>query len=231
MTRKDKGKEVREGTPGPTKGGPRAVTIPPPNMEVAIFMIEGTEPYVQNAFTKKARDQMEKSHREGQPDKKRKKKPPRNFEAEFPESIHTAIEGWDGFPASAIRNGMISACSLVDFRMTLAKKCLFVLADGYDLVSGQPLVRMLEGKPEMKGPEPLPNADGTMHMRIRAIWAPGWRARVRIRFDADKFMLADVANLLNRVGVQIGIGAGRPDSKNSPGCGWGLFTLVEEKRR
>jgi hypothetical protein len=32
-----------------------------------------------------------------------------------------------------------------------------------------------------------------------------------------------------RVGLQVGIGEGRPDSKNSAGMGWGLFTIEEAK--
>jgi len=32
--------------------------------------------------------------------------------------------------------------------------------------------------------------------------------------------------LLARVGMQVGIGEGRPDSKNSAGMGWGLFEVV-----
>ena len=35
----------------------------------------------------------------------------------------------------------------------------------------------------------------------------------------------DVTNLLMRVGQQVGIGEGRPDSKNSAGMGWGTFNV------
>lgn len=46
-------------------------------------------------------------------------------------------------------------------------------------------------------------------------------------------LAVDVANLMNRVGAQVGIGEGRPDSKNSAGMGWGLFSIetkTQEKR-
>jgi hypothetical protein len=36
----------------------------------------------------------------------------------------------------------------------------------------------------------------------------------------------DVTNLINRVGLQVGIGEGRPDSKDSAGIGLGLFEIV-----
>jgi hypothetical protein len=41
----------------------------------------------------------------------------------------------------------------------------------------------------------------------------------------DQFTHQDVANLMTRVGLQVGLGEGRPDSKNSAGMGWGLFQI------
>jgi hypothetical protein len=46
------------------------------------------------------------------------------------------------------------------------------------------------------------------------------------RYDMDQFKVADVLNLVSRCGMQVGIGAGRPDSKASAGCGFGLFNVV-----
>jgi hypothetical protein len=59
------------------------------------------------------------------------------------------------------------------------------------------------------------------------MWEPGWEATVRIRFDADLFTITDVANLLRRAGLQVGVGEGRPDSKKSAGMGWGIFDISE----
>jgi hypothetical protein len=57
------------------------------------------------------------------------------------------------------------------------------------------------------------------------MWREGWEAKLRIRYDADQFSLSDVSNLLARAGMQVGVGEGRPDSKDSAGLGWGLFSL------
>jgi hypothetical protein len=46
----------------------------------------------------------------------------------------------------------------------------------------------------------------------------------------DQFKMADVLNLVSRCGMQVGIGAGRPDSKASAGCGFGLFNVVPTDR-
>jgi hypothetical protein len=48
---------------------------------------------------------------------------------------------------------------------------------------------------------------------------------VRVQYDADQFTATDAANLMTRVGAQVGIGEGRPDSKMSAGMGWGTFKL------
>ena len=53
-----------------------------------------------------------------------------------------------------------------------------------------------------------------------------WASKLRVRYDADLFTANDVINLVMRVGLQVGIGEGRPDSKSSAGCGWGTFRVV-----
>jgi hypothetical protein len=57
-----------------------------------------------------------------------------------------------------------------------------------------------------------------------------WAARLTIRYDMDQFKMNDVLNLVARCGMQVGIGAGRPDSKASAGCGFGLFQVVPTER-
>ena len=53
-----------------------------------------------------------------------------------------------------------------------------------------------------------------------------WAAKLTVRYDTDQFKMNDVLNLVARCGMQVGIGAGRPDSKASAGCGFGLFRVV-----
>jgi hypothetical protein len=52
-----------------------------------------------------------------------------------------------------------------------------------------------------------------------------WSADITLRWDADQLTLVDVANLLDRAGLQVGIGEGRADSKKSTGMGWGSFKV------
>lgn len=199
------------------------VVIPSPNFKTAEFTIRGTSPYVQLKFSQKVKEMLKAAHEEGQKSKKGKKKEPRNFDEDYQNSIHYSTEGWVGMPAAGFRNATISACRTVNFKMTLAKLSVFFEADGYDRDDGTPLIK-IEGKPE-KVMHHVRNQTGVVDLRVRAMWRE-WTAKVRVKWDADQFNLTDVTNLLQRVGLQVGIGEGRPDSKLSCGMGWGLFDIV-----
>jgi hypothetical protein len=100
---------------------------------------------------------------------------------------------------------------------------VFVDHDSIDDLEGQPLVR-LYGTPELNTMHTR-NATGVVDVRARPMWRE-WSAKVRVKYDADQFSLQDVTNLMQRVGMQVGIGEGRPDSRASAGLGWGTFELV-----
>lgn len=206
-----------------------AVTIPAPKFQTSVFVIEGTAPYVQHKFSQKAQMKIRATQEAGQKAKKGAAREPRNFAADYEASLYRAEPaGWHGLPAAAFRNAMISACRIVGFQMTRAKLGAFIEADGFDREDHTPLIKITRGKPE-HFEAMVRNDNGSADIRVRGMWAPGWQAKIRVRFDADMFSTSDIANLLMRVGQQVGIGEGRPDSKNSPGQGWGLFQIVNEK--
>lgn len=223
MTTKKKGK---------TTAG--EITIAAPNFQTGEFILVGTAPYVQNKFSAKALNEMREKQEAGSTAKKGKKREAKDFEQCYESAKHVADDGWLGIPAPAFRNGMIDACRAAGFHMTKAKMSVFVEADGFDKQDGTPLVRITKGEPKTYDPDTcidlVRNATGVVDLRPRPRWAPGWEAKVRVRFDADQFTLTDVANLLMRVGMQVGIGEGRPFSKNSNGMGWGLFDLKNGKK-
>ena len=122
---------------------------------------------------------------------------------------------------------MISACKLVGFHMTKAKLAVTIEPDGFDRTDASPLVKITKGE-RQEFTVPVRLANGSVDLRPRPKWDPGWQAVVRVKFDMDQFSLKDVANLLHRVGAQVGIGEGRNDSKKSNGQGWGAFRILEE---
>ena len=120
---------------------------------------------------------------------------------------------------------MIDACRTAGLVMTRAKMSVFVLADGFDADDGTPLVRLIAGDPE-RTEMLVRNDDGSADIRIRPMWRE-WAADVTLEFDADMITPDSVVNLLDRAGRQVGIGEGRPFSKNSVGQGWGTFSVVQ----
>ena len=131
-------------------------------------------------------------------------------------------------PAPAFRNAMISACRTVGYQMTRAKLSIFIEDDGIDHDDGTPLIKFTKGKPHYVE-HCVTLATGANDIKPRPMWDPGWEAVLRVRFDADQFTVKDVANLLARAGLQVGIGAGRPDSRSSNGMGWGMFSIQATK--
>lgn len=200
------------------------VTIKPPNFQLAEFTINGLAPLVIHRFSAKTKNQMKQKMETGSAAGNKKNREAKDTDLTFQEARYISPEGWDGFNASSIRNAMISACRLVGFKMVLAKLSVFVEADGRDAEEPQiPLVRIYG---EATKQEDMARVEtGQPYVTIRAAYHD-WSAKVKIRWDADQFTQADIANLLARVGLQVGIGEGRPDSKNSAGMGWGIFEVA-----
>lgn len=199
------------------------VVISPPRFEAATFRLVGTAPYVQLRFAEKSINAMKAKMAAGSQAKKGQKREPRDFDEDYRQALHISTEGWYGMPASGFRNAMISACRVVGFQMTRAKLAIFVKADGVDAVDGMPLVK-IKGEPA-KVEHYVTNDGGARDIRVRAMWRE-WSILLRVQYDADMFSLKDVANLLTRVGLQVGVGEGRPDSKSSAGMGWGTFVVT-----
>jgi hypothetical protein len=196
------------------------ISIPAPDLRIVEFDVVGTAPYVQNRFSNKA--QIMAKQAEGSTGGKGKQRTAKDFDALYENAKHKSPEGWCGIPAPSFRAAMISACRLVGFQMTRAKLSLFVLADGLD-EDGSPIVK-IKGTPEMHTAH-VRNETGVVDIRARPMWRE-WSCKLRVRFDADQFTATDVANLMMRAGMQIGIGEGRADSKKSlTGMNWGFFAI------
>lgn len=201
----------------------KTVTISAPKIKTATFEIVGVAPLVIHRFSAKTKNEMKLKMETGKAASSKKNREAKNTDDIYQEARYISKEGWDGFHAGAIRAALISACRLVGFKMTLAKLSIFVEADGWDAQEPQiPLIRIY-GKPQKQ--EDIARVEtGQPYVTVRAAFYD-WSAKVKIRFDADQFTIDDIYNLLYRVGSQVGIGEGRPDSKKSCGMGWGLFDV------
>lgn len=200
----------------------KTVQIKAPDLRIAHFRIIGTSPYVQFKFSEKTKQKIKTTQEAGSTSRSKKDRVSKDFDAVYREAMHVSTEGWIGIPATAFRSAMISACRLGSMKMTIAKLSVFVKQDGFGS-DGTPLVK-IEGEPEQHIGHAR-NANGSVDLRCRPMWKTGWAANVRIIYDADMVTASDVANLLERVGSQVGIGEGRYDSRQCSGIGWGCFSV------
>lgn len=215
----------------PNKG--KALIITKPHMKTIMIRIGGMidRPYVQHRFGEKARKQMLADMALGDAQKKKGRSRPPRGDAEFLEEYNQAMykmaSGEAGIPCTQFRKAMVTAHKLVGQKMTIGKLCIFIRSDGIDARDGTPLVR-IRGKASRRPPMAVRNSNGSTDFRDRPFF-DGWEATLRIRFDADIYSEEDIANLAMRVGWQVGIGEGRPDSPHSCGMEWGLFDLLDAK--
>jgi hypothetical protein len=203
------------------------IGITAPDFARVRMSISGTAPLMVAAFSQKAQNEIRSKHEAGSQSKKGAAKEARDFSADCNGARHISIDGWDGINAAAFRQACVSACRLVNFKMTLAKLSLFVKEDGFDVVSGVPLIRIISPDPYEESVMPTRNANGGFDLRARPMWR-NWGMVLTIEFDRGIFSLQDVVNLMTRVGMQVGIGEGRPDSRASAGMGFGTFRVEED---
>lgn len=207
----------------------KEVIITAPKIKTLEVMIEGDAIYISNKFSKRNKEELEEKQMKGG-EAKRSKKAPRDFDKLWKEAVHYSKAGWAGIPATSFRKAMISACRLVNYKMTLAKLAIFVEADGVDADDMTPLIKITKGTFKKQIAHVREPKSGTPLIVPRGYLEPGWQAKVRISYDSEQFREESIANLLHRVGRQVGIGGGRPDSTNSPGIGAGTFNLIKHKK-
>lgn len=202
--------------------------VAPANIIETQLRVVGTAPLVVNKFSAKAKAKMMADMSTPKAAKKGKAaRDPRDFAADFLAAQHLFEDGSPGIAASAFRTAMIDACRTVGLVMTKAKMSVFVLADGLDVEDGTPLVRIISKSPPERYEALVRNDNGSADVRVRPMWRE-WGALVRLSFDADMITAESVVNLLDRAGRQVGIGEGRPYSKNSTGMGFGTFIVAPE---
>jgi hypothetical protein len=203
--------------------GENHISIAAPKVITATYRLTGNAPLVVNKFSAKAREQIRRTQEAGPQAKKGKIREPKDFQLCYNQARHISTEGWDGIAAPAFRNAMIDACRMVGFKMTHAKCSVFVVADGIDADEGTPLVR-IHGEPRY-AEHCVRNDSGVVDIRARPLYAT-WEVHLNVRFNADQFTTSDVGHLLMHAGISIGVGEGRPFSKNSAGQGWGTFDVT-----
>jgi hypothetical protein len=132
-------------------------------------------------------------------------------------------EGWYGIPASAFRSACIQMHNEVSkklgFRLSSSRLPIFVLPDGQDERNGEALVRITKGKPE---DFVLLHGERTCTRKIPT-WRAGWKARLRLKYDACVMKEVDVFNTIECAGATIRVGDWRS-------MGWGAFSTMHKSK-
>jgi hypothetical protein len=197
------------------------ITIEPPNFKRVALRLEGRSPLMLHKFSEKMRRQIEEKQTSANATKQ--KRQPKDYVAEFEAAQYVSTEGWLGLPAAAIRAAMIAACRTISgLPMTKAKGAFFIIAQGRDTTDGTGLVR-IEGDVQ-HDTRPVRLESGVADLRNRPRW-DDWAVEIEIEFDSDMLSANDVAALLGRAGLQVGLGELRPQGTNSFGGDFGMFTV------
>ena len=186
------------------------VTLPPPDIQVLNVRVIGDSPLICHKFSDKCRKQIE--DKQGQ--KAKTAKGARDPEQEFRDALYDLGNGKFGFPASAFKNAMISACRYVDgIAMTKVTGALFVMGDLIELKASKPRMRtdtVRIGKP--------PNKIASIAYRPEF---ETWSVELSIRFNARVLSKEQIINLLANAGFHVGVGDWRPERKGT----FGMFRV------
>ena len=202
------------------------IEILPPNFKIITLKVVGASPLMMHKFSTKMKKQMEE--KQTARDATKKKREPKDYKAEFNAARYISTAGWDGVPSTMFRHAMIAACRTISgLAMTQAKGAFFVKADGREKEEGIGLIKII-GK-VTHDTRPVRLESGVADMRNRPRY-DDWSCNVTIEYDADRLSANDIANLLARAGLQVGIGELRPQGKRSFGGDFGMWTVETAKK-
>lgn len=131
--------------------------------------------------------------------------------------LHPARNGaTDGFPASGVKKALVrAAINSTALEGTKVRTWLFVLPGEDGLL---PIIG-----PEWQTSVLMARAGGKTPMpAVRPLYAAPWRSVVRIQFDSNSLDSGSVLSLLKIAGLQVGIGAYRPECNGD----YGRFDVV-----
>ena len=188
------------------------IAINPPNFQMVELEVEGLTPMIQNKMKEATIPAMEAA-RMGKA--KKNNRAPIDPKVEYLKSAYVQDGGGYGFPASAFKHCAVRAGKGQGLVMTDLKQMFFVLPNAPD---GE-CVSLKAKKPTLRK-DPV-NVQGNKDLRYRPEFKQ-WKAKLLIRYDADKITPEQIANLLNHGGQTIGVGEWRPQKNGT----FGMFHVA-----
>jgi len=194
------------------KTGGIDVLINPPNFQQVELDVTGITPLIQNKMKETTMKMME-DVRTGKAasQKSRKAVDPKK---EMLEASYLQDDGSFGFPASAFKQCAVRAGKGLGLAMTDTRTLFFVVPNAPD---GE-CVSIKSNKPNLRK-DPV-NVKTGKDLRFRPEFK-NWKAKLLVRFDADRVTVDQIANLLNYGGQTVGIGEWRPEKNGT----FGMFQV------
>ncbi len=178
--------------------------------------IVGFTPLIMQRWSEKAKRQM----LEGQQTKARKKKEPRDPQADYEAAFYRLEDGRPGMPSTAFKAAICDAARFYD-SITIVSLKVGVLVHGQGADQLVPII----GDPTMREDTPR-NANGVADLRYRPQFWP-WSATLIVEYVSTMFDEQSVWNLVDAAGRN-GVGDWRPSSPKSRTGTFGTFRIDDE---
>ena len=189
------------------------IEINPPNFQQVELDITGITPLIQNKMKETTMKEMEDVRTGKAKKSNRKAIDPKKS---MLESSYLQDDGSFGFPASAFKQCAVRAGKGLGIAMTDARTLFFVIPTAPD---GE-CVTIKSKKPILRK-DPV-NVKTGKDLRFRPEFK-NWKAKLLVRYDADRVTVEQVANLLNYGGQTVGVGEWRPEKNGT----FGMFQVGE----
>lgn len=180
----------------------QVIEIPPIRIKDFAFRLVGDSPLISHRWSDKAKQMM----LDKQMGKAVQKKPPKDPQQEFLDSLYPFPGGGYGFPSVAFKAAAVSACRSVEgIKMTEARAAFHIPGE---------LVK-INGEPSMRE-DMVRISMGTADIRYRGEFRD-WSVELLIRFNESVLTPAQIVNLFNVAGFGVGVGEWRPEKDGSYG--------------
>lgn len=185
----------------------QTITLPPLNLREMSVEVVGDSPLISHAWSAKAKKQI----LDKQTKKAKQAREAKDPDQDFRESLYEIDGGGYGFPAVAFKSAAVDACSHVSgVTKVLARGAFHIIGDMIP-IDGTPTPREDMVRVGM----------GVADIRYRGEFK-SWRAKLRIRYNAQVLSPEQIVNLFNTAGFAIGVGEWRPQRDGS----FGMFHVA-----
>lgn len=205
--------------------GSQAVQIPTPNIQLIKVRIKGTTPIIFHKWSEKAikmmLDKQKKKANAG-------KREVRDEKTDYLSTYYYDSEDRVAFKANAIKQAIIGAARQIDgIHMTDLRGALYVVGDIDDLIPVLNDGKEVRRKDTEKHARLVKDGGwmrqdmvrlqkGVADIRFRG-QLPNWSMEFIIKFNADRFSVEQIMNLLQYAGFSSGLAEWRPEKGGSSG--------------